>query len=109
MSNSGITNYLPNGDKVWRLRIYSQGAKSINLTFNNYHLPNGAKLYIYNDDHSDVQGAFTSFNNQDDRYFATTLLRGEAITLEYYEPTEAAFAGEAEESYVQLWLPRNHV
>jgi len=93
-SNSGVTENLPNGDKLWRLRIYSQGATSINLTFNNYHLPPGAKLYIYNDDHSDILGAFTDFNNQEDKIFATTLVKGDAVTLEYYEPANAAFPGE---------------
>jgi len=93
-SNSGINEVLPNGDKLWRLRIYSQGATSINLTFDNYLLPPGAKLFIYNDDHSDVIGAFTDFNNQEDRVFATTLVKGSAITLEYYEPADAAFSGE---------------
>jgi len=93
-SNSGINEVLPNGDKLWRLRIYSQGATSINLTFDNYLLPPGAKLFIYNDDHSDVIGAFTDFNNQQDRVFATTLVKGSAITVEYYEPADAAFSGE---------------
>jgi len=92
--NSGITEILPNGDKLWRLRIYSPGAQSINLTFDSYHLPAGAKLFIYNDLHSDVTGAFTDFNNQDNRVFATTLLRGDAVTLEYYEPANVAFPGE---------------
>jgi PKD repeat protein len=92
--NSGITEILPNGDKLWRLRIYSPGAHSINLTFDNYRLPPGAKLFIYNDFRSDLIGAFTDFNNQDDRVFATTLIRGDAITLEYYEPANVAFAGE---------------
>ncbi len=93
-NNSGITEILPNGDKLWRLRIYSQGAQSINLTFDNYRLPPGAKLFLYNDYHSDLIGAFTDFNNQDDRVFATTLIRGDAVTLEYYEPANVAFPGE---------------
>jgi len=93
-ANSGINEVLPNGDKLWRLRIYSKDAQTINLTFDNYHLPPGAKLFIYNDDHSDVIGAFTDYNNQDDRAFATTLVKGDAVNIEYYEPANAAFAGE---------------
>ncbi len=94
LSNSGLTDYLPDGSKLWRLRIYSQGARSINLTFDNYRLPDGAKLYIYNDDKSEVLGAFTSFNNQEDRFFATTLISGDAVTLEYFEPANVPFVGE---------------
>jgi len=92
-NNSGINEILPNGDKLWRLRIYSQGAKSINLTFDDYRLPQGAKLFIYNDYRTELLGAFTDFNNQADRAFATTLVKGDAITLEYYEPAKAAFSG----------------
>jgi len=92
-NNSGINEILPNGDKLWRLRIYSQGAKSINLTFDDYRLPQGAKLFIYNDYCTELLGAFTDFNNQADRAFATTLVKGDAITLEYYEPANAAFSG----------------
>ncbi len=94
MSNVGLWELLPNGDKLWRFRIYSAGATSINLAFSNYHLPQGARLYIYNDDHSVVIGAFTDFNNREDRAFATTLVKGEAITLEYYEPADVEFPGE---------------
>jgi PKD repeat protein len=94
--NSGITEILPNGDKLWRLRIYSQGAQSINLTFDHYRLPPTAQLFVYNDYHSDLIGAFTEFNNQDDGVFATTLVRGDAVIVEYYEPANVAFAGELE-------------
>jgi PKD repeat protein len=93
MQNSGVWDTLANGDKIWRLRILSPGATSINLTFNNYHLPSGATLFIYNDDHSQVIGAFTDFNNRDDHMFATTLVKGEATNLEYYEPANVSFAG----------------
>jgi len=93
-ANSGITEILPNGDKLWRLRIYSKGAQTINLTFDNYRLPPGAKLFIYNDYCNDIHGAFTELNNQDDRVFATTLIKGDAITVEYYEPQNVIFPGE---------------
>jgi hypothetical protein len=93
-SNSGIWEYLDNHDKLWRTSIYSAGAYSINLTFNKYLLPPGAQLYIYNIEKTLVLGAFTDFNNQDDGYFATTLVQGDHIIIEYYEPANAAFSGE---------------
>lgn len=94
MQNKGVWDILPNGDKLWRYRIYSAGATSINLTFENYHVPPGASLYIYNDDRSQVIGSFTDFNNREDRVFATTLVNGEATNLEYYEPANVSFPGE---------------
>lgn len=93
-SNSGLWNSLSNGDKLWRLTIKCPGALTINLTFDRYKLPPGADLFIYNTDYSHVIGAFTDFNNQEDLLFATTLIRGEEITLEYFEPANPEFTGE---------------
>lgn len=94
LNNSGTWDILPKGDKLWRLGIRCQGAYTINLTFDNYYIPSGATLFVYNKDKSQVIGAFTDFNNQSDRVFATTLVKGEEITIEYYEPADAAFHGE---------------
>lgn len=94
LSNSGSWDALPNGDQLWRLGIHCQGAYSINLTFDNYLLPPGAKLFVYNADKSMVIGAFTDFNNQADHVFATTLVKGQEIVIEYYEPANPLFHGE---------------
>jgi lysyl endopeptidase len=94
ITNSGITDILSNGDKIWRLGIYSPGALSINLTFDKYKLPRGAKLFIYNSEKTEVLGAFTELNNQTDGWFATTLLRSDAVIIEYYEPSTSDFQGE---------------
>ncbi|MCD4731232.1 MAG: trypsin-like peptidase domain-containing protein, partial [Bacteroidales bacterium] len=94
MENTGVWDVLPKGDKLWRLGIKSEGAYTINLIFDNYYLPPEAKLFVYNADKSQIIGAFTDFNNQEDRYFATTLISGDAIIIEYYEPHDTEFSGE---------------
>ncbi len=96
--NSGIWENLANGSRLWRLGITSAGALTINLTFDNYKLPEGATLFIYNSDKSVVMGAFTSLNNQDDRYFAVSPIPGESIIIEYFEPAGVKFPGE-----LNLW------
>ncbi|MHC1774638.1 MAG: PKD domain-containing protein [Lentimicrobium sp.] len=93
-SNSGVWKYLENGDKLWRLSIQCPGAFTINLTFDRYVLPAGARLFVYNADQSQVIGAFTEINNQEDFEFATTLIPGDQITIEYFEPAIVAFPGE---------------
>ncbi len=85
---------MPNGDKIYRVSIYSPEAVSINLTFDRYHLPAGADLFVYNSDRSDVLGAFTEQNNQDNGIFATALVKGDFITIEYFEPATVDFPGE---------------
>ena len=89
--NSGLWEDLGKGRKLWRLRIKSAGATTINLTFNKYYLPAGAKLFIYNDDKSEVLGALTDQNNKVTMDLGTTLLSGDAIILEYFEPKNVAF------------------
>ncbi len=92
--NSGLWDVIANGDKIWRVSIESKGAYTLNLTFDHYKLPPGAELYVYNETRSTILGAFTSLNNQNDGYFATTLVEGDHITVEYFEPANVDFPGE---------------
>lgn len=89
----GTWTDLDNGDRIWMTAIESKGAYSINLTFANFHMPKGGKLFIYNEEGDHIAGAFTSANNRDDGLFATDLIKGEKIFLEYYEPRKAKGEG----------------
>lgn len=82
------------GGRLWRLRIVSAGAYSINLIFDKFYMPEDASLFIYNDDHSEVLGAFTKVNNKPYGKFSTQPVAGNAITLEYYEPEAVKGEGE---------------
>ena len=77
---------LENGDKVFRLAIHSLGAYSINMIFNDFYLPEGTELFIYNEDYSHSIGAFTSKNNKSFNRFSTSPVSGDKIIIEYYEP-----------------------
>ncbi len=94
LQNNGTWKTLTNGDKLWRVVISCPGAYSINFIFNKYKLPEGAKMWIYNEDHSHVIGAFTHKNNQYTEMFSTDLIKGEKVIIEYYEPAVVAFPGE---------------
>jgi len=91
--NSGQWTPLAAGGRVWRLRIESPGAFSLNLIFDPFELPPGGKVWVYNDDGSSILGAFTERNNKPRRVLATGLVRGEACTVEYYEPEGAEGRG----------------
>ena len=82
----GQWSQLANGQWVWRLGIASPGAYHINLGFDDFYLPDGGRFYVSSLDGSHVIGGFTSANNNPDGQFATTLVRGEAIILEYLAP-----------------------
>ncbi len=86
--NAGIWTQLANGDRMWRLGVSSQGAYSINLVFNRFYLPENSTMFIYTKDKRHVLGAFTAKNNTKDKVFPTTVLPGDEIVIEYYEPKE---------------------
>jgi len=92
-ANSGVWDILSDGRKIWRLNIVSTGALSINLNFNDFQLPLGAKLFIYSTDKSQILGAFTKQNNQADHNFATTLIESDDIIIEYNEPSNPEYTG----------------
>lgn len=91
--NSGIWETLDNGDRIWRLSIHCAGAYSVNLIYDIFWLPEGAKLFLYNSDKTHLLGAFTSMNNREDGLFATSLIKGESCTIEYYEPVQVEREG----------------
>jgi lysyl endopeptidase len=93
LKTSGLMEEVPGG-KLWRTAIVSSGAVSINFLFDNFQIPHGASLFIFNEEKTDVIGAFTDINNRDDRMFATVPIRGSHIILEYFEPDKAQFSGE---------------
>lgn len=90
---SGIWSTAPNGDRIWRLRIESDGAHSLGLLFSQYALPGGSALFLYGDGYSSLEGAFDDRNNKDDGEFSVMPVPGEAITLEYVEPAAIAALG----------------
>jgi len=84
--NSGVWEALPDGSRVWRLRIASPGAFSLSLLFDEFVLPGGSSLFVFNDSQSTLLGAYDERNNKDNGQFAIEPVEGDAITLEYYEP-----------------------
>ena len=88
LDNSGTWEDLPDGGRLWRLGIESKGAYSINLLFDRFYIPPASHLFIYTADKSFVLGSFTEKNNNRWGNFATTLLPGDAIVLEFYEAAQ---------------------
>ena len=85
-ANAGIWLESSDGYSVWILKIRSNSAKSLNLIFDNFQLPPGAKLFIYNEGQNHSLGAFTERNNKSTRKFATLPVAGDEITVQYEVP-----------------------
>ena len=90
---SGVWSTAPNGDRVWRLRLESDGAYSLGLLFSQYALPGGSQLFVYGDGYRELVGGFDDRNNKDDGEFSIAPVPCDAITLEYVEPAAIAALG----------------
>jgi PKD repeat protein len=88
MITAGTWTDLPDGRKVWRLTLRSTGAKAIVVCYDDFYIPEGGKLFLYNESQTQVIGAYTSKNNPASRTFATEMIQGEAVTLEYVAPVD---------------------
>ncbi len=84
--NQGVWETLTNGDRLWRVHIKPQNAKATNLYFDDFYMPDGATLHIYNLDKTEVLGGFGTHNNSEKNVLATALIYDEDIIVEYFEP-----------------------
>lgn len=79
---------------MWRLRVTSPGALSLNLGFTAYRLPKGARLTLYPTDakaHDDVRGVrtFTDADNEDHGELWTPVVVADDIMVELVLPRES--------------------
>ncbi len=86
INNSGTWTKLKEGGMIWRLKIKCKDALALGVYYEKFYLPKGSKLFLYNEDRTQVIGAFTSFNNSETGIFATELIKGDVVILEYFEP-----------------------
>ncbi|MCB0552103.1 MAG: hypothetical protein KDD02_01025 [Phaeodactylibacter sp.] len=86
LENSGVWTELEDGSLLWRLEITSEGALAIAALYDDFHLPPGAKLFMYSPDRQQLLGAYTFLNNSSSGRFLTGFIRGESAVFEYYEP-----------------------
>ena len=55
--------------RIWRLSINSEAAYSINLLYDLFILPEGAEMFVYDEQMTTVLGAFTSTNKKEHQTF----------------------------------------
>lgn len=87
LDNAGVWKNLPNGGRIWVASFESEGAKTLNFIFDQFYLPEGGTLYFYNEDRTDLLGAYTHTQNSDEMVFGSWLVDGDHVFVEYYEPS----------------------
>lgn len=72
--------------RVWKLTLQAIGAYLLNLIFDQFELPPGAQLYLYNGTRDMLIGPIISVVNNPSKIFSSDLLKGSSITLDLFEP-----------------------
>ena len=108
----GLLTVLPDGSKLWRFRINSSLENSLQVIFRKYLIPEGAELFLYNDDYSTVRGAYTEMNITENLVFVTGDFPGDHVNIEYYEPAGVGFEGEViigsvGQAYIDILNPKS--
>lgn len=93
LKNAGFWTKLSNGDRIWRLSFESPNTLHLSVNFNDFYLPKGSTLYLYNNDKTDLLGAITSAANNSKNQLGTWFVKGDKIWIEYYEPKEVKGQG----------------
>lgn len=86
IQNDGLWTVLPNGGKIWQATIQSTDAVNMSVNFDKFFLPNGSRLQLFNNEHTDITSTFTSSQNRDDGQIGTWFVEGDIIWIEYYQP-----------------------
>lgn len=74
---------------MWRLRITSTGALSLNMGFTRYTMPEGGRLFIYATDLSRMIRPFTADDNETHRQLWTPVIIADDIVIEVTLPASA--------------------
>lgn len=85
----GEWTVLENGDRIWRMSYKSKNALTLNFMFDVFKIPVGAKLYVYNNEKTDLIRPFTHHNNNPEEVLGTWMVEGNQAWIEYYEPANA--------------------
>ena len=77
---------LPGEMAVWRLRILSKEAHSLNLGFTKFLMPEGGSLILYDPNRKRVMGPFTPSDNEEHEQLWTPVFDGEELVIEVQLP-----------------------
>ena len=86
-NNAGENYTLPTGGSLWLMKIAAPGAVSLNLNFDEFYLPEGCYLWVYNETKQHYLGGFSHRNNNLHRNFATVPVSADQLIIELYEPS----------------------
>ena len=98
--NEGVKTEIIGKGNIWQYKLQSPATYSLGIQFNRFKLPKGASIFLYNESHSEIIGAFTGLNNNSTDQLQIQEFPGNNATIEYFEPINPEFSGELTIGYV---------
>ena len=82
-----LLDWKPEGGYVYgKFSFQSTGASSLSFNFDDFYLPKGTEMYIYNKNAKTLSGPITESENNDLQLWGSTVLEGDFITIEIKTP-----------------------
>ncbi len=95
INNAGSWSQINDDQRIWRLNVEVSGAVGLAFYFTDFYMAPGDQLYVYSADRSFLIGAFTDKNNRENGLFATEVVKGDSVIIEYVQlinnPEESKF------------------
>jgi len=85
----GSWESIPNNRLLWRQRIQSPGATSINLAFDKYIMPRGGYMIIFTVDKQYMAGPFTDFDNKTNGQLWSPIIPYDDIIIQIVIPNKS--------------------
>jgi hypothetical protein len=89
LNNSGTWETLDDGSRLWRIRLSSPGALSINLGLDVFDLPGSASFWVQAPDGSWVQGPYTRDDRNSRGGLWTAVVPGDEVVAELQVPEDS--------------------
>ena len=77
------------GNLVYQVHLQAAGAKAINVSFDEYTLPENAELRLFSQTTNYLVGPYTSDNNIEEGHMSTAMVKGDNAILEVMIPANA--------------------
>jgi len=94
IKSEGIKTEIAEKGYIWQYQINSLQAYSLGISFGKFLLPEGSSVFIYDETHSHLLGAFTSINNNTINQLTIADFGSQNAIIEYFEPYNPTFSGQ---------------
>lgn len=89
----GYSYFDKKGNSNWIIELSLPGAYGVGVLFSEFQIPDGAELFVFNENLTSVNGAITSINNNKRKVLHVTPVQGEKVYVLYTEPSNPSYSG----------------